>query len=226
MLRKYQPQGPLVNAEYYPGWLTHWQEDMQRVATEPVLHSLKDMLSKGASVNFYMFFGGTNFGFTAGANDGGPGRYNVDVTSYDYDAPLDEAGDPTQKFYDIRNTIGQFFPLPSVPLPVKEPKMSLPELSLKPLTTMLSAYARSKLTRPSVENPDPLSFEALNQHSGFVLYETEIPKTFKRDPLQLKIEKLRDRAYIYVDRVSDILNWWIMCVLISFISEFHRGFVP
>lgn len=79
-----------MNAEYYPGWLTHWQEEMQRVDTQTVLDSLEKMILDGASVNFYMFYGGTNFGFTAGANDGGPGSYNSDVTSYDYDAPMDE----------------------------------------------------------------------------------------------------------------------------------------
>lgn len=63
---------------------------MQRVPTEPILQSLEKMIQDGANVNLYMFFGGTNFGFTAGANDGGPGNYNSDVTSYDYDAPMDE----------------------------------------------------------------------------------------------------------------------------------------
>ena len=57
------------------------------------------------NVNFYMFFGGTNFGFTAGANDVGPGKYSADITSYDYDAPLDEAGDPTPKYFAIRKVL-------------------------------------------------------------------------------------------------------------------------
>lgn len=55
-----------MNAEYYPGWLTHWQEPLARVDTSPVVESLKSMLNVNASVNFYMFYGGTNFGFTAG----------------------------------------------------------------------------------------------------------------------------------------------------------------
>lgn len=50
------------------------------------------MLDQNVNINFYMFFGGTNFGFTAGANDGGIGKYEPDLTSYDYDAPMDEAG--------------------------------------------------------------------------------------------------------------------------------------
>jgi beta-galactosidase len=53
-LRKFQPKGPLMNSEYYPGWLTHWQEDMQRVPTEPIVTSLEKMIKDGASVNFYM----------------------------------------------------------------------------------------------------------------------------------------------------------------------------
>lgn len=53
-LRKFQKNGPLMNAEYYPGWLTHWQEDMQRVPTEPIVKSLEKMIKDGASVNFYM----------------------------------------------------------------------------------------------------------------------------------------------------------------------------
>ncbi|KXJ68584.1 hypothetical protein RP20_CCG002599 [Aedes albopictus] len=104
-LRKYQPKGPLVNAEFYPGWLTHWMEPLARVATGPVVSQLRKMLQQGANVNFYMFHGGTNFAFTSGANDGGPGRFNTDITSYDYDAPLDEAGDPTSKYFAIRDAV-------------------------------------------------------------------------------------------------------------------------
>ena len=59
-------QGPLVNSEYYPGWLTHWAEPFQRVDANNVVKTLDKMLSLNVSVNFYMFFGGTNFGFTSG----------------------------------------------------------------------------------------------------------------------------------------------------------------
>lgn len=74
-LRKVQPKGPLVNSEFYTGWLTHWHEKNQRRPGEPLGNTLKKMLSDGASVNFYMYFGGTNFGFSAGANDWGIGKY-------------------------------------------------------------------------------------------------------------------------------------------------------
>ena len=199
LLRKFQPKGPLVNAEYYPGWLTHWQEPMQRVETASILSALEKMLLDGANVNFYMFFGGTNFGFTAGANDGGPGSYNSDVTSYDYDAPMDEAGDPTEKYFAIRNLISKYFPLPNIPVPEKTKKVKLPSINLKPQIGMLDSSGRTYLANYTKSSPNPMSFEALNQYSGFVLYETELPKS-ARDPVLLKFSDLKDRAYVFVNR--------------------------
>jgi beta-galactosidase len=64
--RIYEPHGPLVNSEFYTGWLTHWGETFQRVSTDAIVNTLDEMLSRNASVNFFMFYGGTNFGFLAG----------------------------------------------------------------------------------------------------------------------------------------------------------------
>lgn len=121
-LREVQATGPLVNSEFYTGWLTHWQEKNARRSGFDLEKTLKIMLrDHNASVNFYMFFGGTNFGFWAGkwsklnkknqfnkflgANDWGIGRYMADITSYDYDAPLTESGDLAPKYYVLRSTI-------------------------------------------------------------------------------------------------------------------------
>ncbi|KAL9874427.1 beta-galactosidase-like [Glossina fuscipes fuscipes] len=68
-LRSVQPNGPLVNSEFYPGWPTHWQEPNQRRDANAAEKVLRTFLTYNASVNLYMYFGGTNFGFTAGAND-------------------------------------------------------------------------------------------------------------------------------------------------------------
>lgn len=198
-LRRVEPRGPLMNAEYYPGWLTHWQEPMQRVDTPPILASLEKMILDGASVNFYMFYGGTNFGFTAGANDGGPGSYNSDVTSYDYDAPMDESGDPTEKYFEIRKLIGKYFPLPNVPVPDRLPKVKLPNVNLRPQATLTDSTGRKHLANYTRKSIAPRTFEELNQNSGFILYETTLPKD-TRDPALLKIADLRDRAYVYVNR--------------------------
>jgi beta-galactosidase len=172
---------------------------MQRVDTQPVIDSFEKMMADGANINFYMFFGGTNFGFTAGANDGGPGQFNSDVTSYDYDAPMDEAGDVTPKYMAIRESIAKFVPLPNIPVPPKTMKIKLPDLTLKPVSGLLDSNTKKTLGTLPVYSNTPLSFEALDQYSGFILYETILPK-FNRDPVLLTVERLRDRAYIYVDR--------------------------
>jgi len=64
--RKYEPSGPLVNSEFYTGWITHWGEIFQRVDTDAIVNTLDEMLARNASINFFMFYGGTNFGFSAG----------------------------------------------------------------------------------------------------------------------------------------------------------------
>ncbi|XP_031630054.1 beta-galactosidase-like isoform X2 [Contarinia nasturtii] len=197
-LREFQPKGPLVNAEYYPGWLTHWQEPLSRVESQPVVDSLRFMLDVGASVNFYMFFGGTNFGFTAGANDGGPGKYQADLTSYDYDAPMDEAGDPTPKYMLIRDAIKDYLPLPNISVPARAPKMTLPPVRLIPKMTLLSPIARQKFGQPSIRSRIPLTFEQIDQNSGFVLYEAVLPP-LNFDPSIFAIPKLNDRAIVLID---------------------------
>lgn len=199
-LRKYQPNGPLVNTEYYPGWLTHWQEQqMARSPIEPVVTSLRYMLSSKVNVNIYMFYGGTNFGFTAGSNEQGPGRFIPDITSYDYDAPLDESGDPTPKYEAIRQVISEFFPMPHRPLPSPTRKMSLPSVVLKPIDSLLNKQFLRKIASPEIQNLTPLTFEALNQYSGLVLYEALLPTNLKSDPMKLTVEKVHDLGYVFVD---------------------------
>ncbi|XP_011184129.1 beta-galactosidase [Zeugodacus cucurbitae] len=197
-LRRIQPKGPLVNAEFYPGWLTHWSEPMARVRTEAISKSFIEMLDVGASVNFYMMFGGTNFGFTAGANDGGPGRFQPDITSYDYDAPMSEAGDATEKFHKLREIIGRYLPLPNIPIPAPTTKKNYGTIRLNACCSMISAKGREILSTGVVFDAKPKTFEALDQYSGFVLYETLLPK-FKRDPSILRASGVHDRAYVFID---------------------------
>lgn len=104
-LREVQPNGPLVNSEFYTGWLTHWQEGYAQRNANELAATLDYMLYLGTNVNFYMYHGGTNFGFWAGANDWGVGQYMADISSYDYDAPMSESGDPTEKYRILRDVI-------------------------------------------------------------------------------------------------------------------------
>lgn len=161
------------------------------------------MLDVGASVNFYMFHGGTNFGFTAGANHEGPGKYKPDLTSYDYDAPMDESGDPTPKYMLIRDTIKNYSILPNTSVPARAPKLNLGKIYLAPKFTLLSEIVRQHLGRLPIKSQYPLTFEAIDQYSGFVLYETNLP--WQR-PMQavLSIPKLGDRAIVLMDNVSEL----------------------
>lgn len=158
-------------------------------------------MEAGASVNFYMFFGGTNFGFTAGANRDGPGMYKADITSYDYDAPMDEAGDVTPKYQILRDVIKEFLPLPNISIPMKSSKMKIPPIEVHAKTALLSSVARQFLGSQVIQSEKPLTFEQINQFSGFVLYETELPK-LKMDPSVLTIPNLHDRAIVTIDNVN------------------------
>ena len=107
-------RGPLMCMEFWDGWFDHWGGRHHTTSVEQTAMELDALLAAGASVNVYMFHGGTNFGLTSGAND--KGIYRPTVTSYDYDAPLDEAGNPTAKYFAFREVISRYAPVPaSVP---------------------------------------------------------------------------------------------------------------
>lgn len=152
-------------------------------------------------MSFYMFFGGTNFGFTAGANYDGPGNYKADITSYDYDAPMDETGDVTPKYQILRDVIKDFLPLPNISIPLNSRKMTLPTVVLHPKAALLSSASRNTLASQVITSEKPLTFEELNQFSGFVLYETQLP-ILKMDPSIVTIPVLHDRAIVTIDNVS------------------------
>src|SRR5262249_635765 len=113
LARRMNPGVPVMSGETYPGWLTHFGEQWPTSSTDSIVDQLKFLLSNHHSFNLYVVHGGTNFGFTAGANSGGKG-YEPDVTSYDYDAPINEQGRPTDKYFAMRDLISKYA---SVPVP-------------------------------------------------------------------------------------------------------------
>ena len=100
-------------SEFWDGWFDSWGEHHHTTPAAASAADLDVLLAAGGSVNIYMFHGGTNFGFTNGAND--KGVYRPIATSYDYDAPLDEAGRPTAKFHAFRSVIARYAPVPPLP---------------------------------------------------------------------------------------------------------------
>jgi beta-galactosidase len=183
------PKVPAFSSETYPGWLTHWGEPWARPDPEKGLYrEVEFLLDNTKSFNFYVIHGGTNFGFTAGANSGGKG-YEPDVTSYDYDAPINEQGLPTKKYFALREMISKYIgALPELPKAV--PAMDVPEI---PMTAFTSVW--SNLPKP-VLSVQPKPFEAHNQDYGFIVYKT---KLIGHKSGRLTITDLHDYATVFVN---------------------------
>uniref|UniRef100_A0A131YM23 Beta-galactosidase n=1 Tax=Rhipicephalus appendiculatus TaxID=34631 RepID=A0A131YM23_RHIAP len=196
--RRHQERGPLMNSEFYTGWLDHWAEKHSRVGTKDVVTALDKILSMNASVTMYMFHGGTSFGYKAGANVDMVNGFQPTPTSYDYDAPMTEAGDPTDKFHAIRDVIAKYLPVPHVPVPEPAKKMALGTLPLTKLYDLKDI--RDLFVHYRIPSELPLSFERIRQSQALVLYETWVD-FLPRDPAVLTARGLRDRGYVYVDDV-------------------------
>uniref|UniRef100_A0A673T662 Galactosidase beta 1 like n=1 Tax=Suricata suricatta TaxID=37032 RepID=A0A673T662_SURSU len=197
LLRKYEPHGPLVNSEYYTGWLDYWGQNHSMRSISAVTKGLKKMLKLGASVNMYMFHGGTNFGYWNGADD--KGRFLPITTSYDYDAPISEAGDPTPKLFAVRNVISEFQEIPLGPIPPPSPKMMLGPLTLY-LDGDLLTFLDILCPHGPIHSVLPVTFEAVKQDRGFMLYRTYLTHTVS-EPTQFWVPNngVHDRAYVMVD---------------------------
>ncbi|KAM6315078.1 beta-galactosidase [Aegotheles albertisi] len=192
-----EPTGPLVNSEFYTGWLDHWGHRHSVVPTQTIAKSLNEILARGANVNLYMFIGGTNFAYWNGANM----PYLPQPTSYDYDAPLSEAGDLTEKYFALREVIGMYKQLPEGLIPPTTPKFAYGNVYLQKVGTVVELLDRLSPAGP-VRSTYPLTFVQLKQYFGFVLYRTTLPKNCT-EPTQLSSPSngVHDRAYVSVDGV-------------------------
>ncbi|XP_068606761.1 beta-galactosidase [Brachionichthys hirsutus] len=193
-----EPHGPLVNSEFYTGWLDHWGSPHSVVPAALVAKSLNEILAVGASVNLYMFIGGTNFGYWNGAN----WPYGPQPTSYDYDAPLTEAGDLTEKYFAIREVIKLYRKIPEGPIPPTTPKYAYGTVVLKKLQTIPDALENLSFSGP-VKSMYPQTFVELNQAFGYVLYRTALPFNCSAPtPLSSPLNGIHDRAYVSVEGVA------------------------
>ncbi|MWB98458.1 beta-galactosidase [Agromyces seonyuensis] len=189
VLRRHQPTGPLMCAEFWDGWFDWWGNAHHTTPAADSAAELETLLAAGASVNFYMFHGGTNYGLTNGAND--KGRYLPIVTSYDYDAPLDERGEPTEKYFAYRDVIARYAAVPAETPAVAGPAPSL-EVAIERIP------AAWTLGEP-VTGERPPTFEELGHLGALVAYETELPDA--PGPRILAFDDVRDQAWATLDGV-------------------------
>lgn len=191
-LREHQPTGPLMCMEFWCGWFDHWGEKHHTTAFADSAADLDALLSAGASVNIYMVHGGTNFGLTAGANDSG--RYLPMVTSYDYDAPISESGDVTEKFRAFRDVIAKHAPVPDEPLPepVDAPAF---EVALEGVADPLDLVATDRGAFPA-----PPTMDELGPDVVLAEYAASLDGTAAAERATvLEFDEVRDYAWVRVD---------------------------
>lgn len=187
---KQNPNVPSFSSETYPGWLTHWKEKWAKADSADIKKQLTYLLDHHKSFNLYVIHGGTNFAFTAGANAFSPTQFQPDVTSYDYDAPINEQGRPTPKYFMLRKLIGRYvnYKIPEVPAPI--PTISIPAIAMKKFTSIKQQLVAS------YNSPQPRPMEYFDQNQGLMLYRT---KLIGHKSGTLTITEPHDYALIFLD---------------------------
>ena len=188
-LLKFRAQGPYMNGEYWAGWFDHWGDTHHTTNAKQQADELAWMLAQGYSVSIYMFHGGTSFGWMNGAN-WDKNQYQPDVTSYDYDSPLDESGRPTLKFKLFREAIAKATGVEPPPVPVPASTIAIPATALHQSASLWKA-----LPAPITSNA-PLSMEDIDQAYGYILYRTQLKQAAHGD---LVLDELHDYATIYAN---------------------------
>ena len=201
--RKYQSHGPLVNSEFYTGWLDYWGGVHQRRGAEEVADQLATILTLNASVNLYMLHGGTNFGFMNGADIDENGSRQISPTSYDYDAPISESGDTTWKYFKLREIIQEFVKKPLPPVPVNTTKLTQGFAYIVPLQSLVGF--KSYLVEwglKVIKSTSPKRMSELGLGYGFVIYSPNVTSaSYQNKTVTLVFEDLSDQAILVVDDV-------------------------
>ena len=207
-------EGPYMVAEFYPGWLDHWAEPFTRISADAIAKQTEVYLKNDVDFNIYMVHGGTNFGFTSGANYNEDHDIQPDITSYDYDAPISEAGWATPKYIAIRKLMKEYVEYDIPEIPAQIPVIAIPEITLD---KKQSALKYIKSSKPVIADA-PMSFEELDQGFGYVLYRKKFTQPING---KLQIPGLRDYATVYVNgkyvgKLNRIYNQYEMDIKIPF----------
>lgn len=199
-LSSFSKNTPLMCMEFWCGWFSAWNQD-EIIKTDPlqVAKELDEILKRG-SVNFYMFHGGTNFGFNGGANQSEENGYTPDTTSYDYDALLDERGNITEKYKECKKIIEKYTSTPELEL------TTIPSREYNNAEYHGSANLIGNNGLETIFNSAPLSMEQLGYGYGYVSYETTMEFDFELSTMEL--QGMADRAIIFIndDKISNLFK--------------------
>ena len=208
-LRAYQPDKPLMSGESWTGSIQFWGRTFKKGGNgEKMAAYFKEALKMGVCVNFYMFCGGTNFGFMSGAlySVGKKKGYAPLMTSYDYNGPVSEEGSPTEKYFALRDVLDEFLGKEKRPHvdPFGYEAQAIPAIQLTesaPLFENLDALSTLRVTKNRT-----VCMEDLDQDYGFICYRSKIRYTDPR-VRHLHIDGLADRATVYID--GDYIGTWM-----------------
>ena len=183
---------PLMCMEFWDGWFNRWKEPIIKRDPEELAQAVHEVLKQG-SINLYMFHGGTNFGFMNGCSARGVTDL-PQVTSYDYDALLDEQGNPTPKYFAVQKMMETYYPEYPQMKPLTKESFELRDIALSEKVSLFETLA--DLAQP-VESFYPVKMEDLGQGYGYLLYRTEA--SWDADEEKIRVIDGRDRMQLFVD---------------------------
>ena len=183
---------PLMCMEFWDGWFNRWKEPIIKRDPEELAQAVHEVLKQG-SINLYMFHGGTNFGFMNGCSARGVTDL-PQVTSYDYDALLDEQGNPTPKYFAVQKMMETYYPEHPQMKPLTKESFELRDIALSEKVSLFETLPN--LAQP-VESLYPVKMEDLGQSYGYLLYRTEA--SWDADEEKIRVIDGRDRMQLFVD---------------------------
>lgn len=190
-LKELRPETPLMCSEFWSGWFDHWGRKHETRPAKDMVQGLKDMLDRNISFSLYMTHGGTTFGHWGGANNP---AYSAMCSSYDYDAPISEAGWATEKYFLLRDLLKGYLPagqsLPTIPEAL--PVMEIPEIKFTQVAPLFSNLPVAK------QAIDIQPMEQFDQGWGSILYRTVLPQDVKAGTV-LEITEVHDWAQVFAN---------------------------
>ena len=189
-LGELRPNAPKMCSEFWSGWFDKWGARHETRPAKDMVDGMDEMLSKGISFSLYMTHGGTSFGHWAGANSPG---FAPDVTSYDYDAPINEYGHTTEKYYELREMMQKYSDkkLPAVPKDVA-PIITIPKFELKEFATLMTGMASNGKSETGAIK----TFEEMDMGWGTMIYSTQLPEITTSSVLT---GEFHDFAQVFID---------------------------